>query len=106
MGRLLKWLFAGLAGLVTLVVLGILALVIFVDLNSFKPQIEAQAADKAGLDLRINGELSWSFYPYLGIRLGAVELRPLQTPDAEPLASMQGAAMGVALLPLLSGDIQ
>lgn len=106
MGRLLKWLFAGLAGLVTLVVLGILALVIFVDLNSLKPEIEAQAADKAGLDLRINGELSWSFYPYLGIRLGAVELRPLQTPDAEPLASMQGAAVGVALLPLLSGDIQ
>lgn len=106
MWQLFKWLFAGLLSLATLVILGILALLIFVDVNSLKPSIKNLAAEQAGLDLRIPGDLNWSFYPYLGIQLGAIEVRPLQTSDAEPLASMQGAAMGVALLPLLSGEIQ
>ncbi|MBE0506680.1 MAG: AsmA family protein [Marinospirillum sp.] len=106
MGRLLKWFSVGILSLITLLVLGILALLIFVDLNSLKPNIKSLAAEQAGLDLRIPGDLSWSFYPYLGIQLGAIEVRPLQTPEAEPLASMQGAAMGVALLPLFSGEIQ
>lgn len=106
MQRTLKWLLMALFSLFTLVLLLILTLVLFVDLNSLKPRIEQLAAEKAGLDLRIPGELGWSFYPYLGISIGELQLRPLATPDDEPLAQMQQAGFGIALLPLLSGEVR
>ncbi|SFX78273.1 AsmA family protein [Marinospirillum alkaliphilum] len=106
MRRLLKWLLVGVFSLFTLVILAILALVLFVDPNNFKPRIEQLAAEQAEIDLRMPGDFSWSFYPYLGIQLGEVQVRPLSTPDAEPLASMQQAAIGVAVLPLLTGEVR
>lgn len=106
MGRILKWGLAGLLGLVLLVGLGIFLIVTLVDLNSLKPRIESLAKEQANIDLRIPGNLSWSFYPYLGIELGETQVRPLATPEAPPLASIQKVAAGIAVMPLLSGEIK
>ena len=106
MGRILKWVLGGLLGLVLLIGLGIFLIVTFVDLNSLKPRIETLAKEQADIDLRIPGELSWSFYPYLGIELGETQVRPLSTPDAPPLVSVQKIAVGIAVMPLLSGKIK
>lgn len=106
MGRILKWVIGSLVSLIFLVGLVIFLLVSFIDLNSLKPRIETLAKEKAAIDLRILGELSWSFYPYLGIELGELQIRPLATPDAPALASIQKAAAGVAITPLLKGEIK
>ncbi|GLR63242.1 AsmA family protein [Marinospirillum insulare] len=106
MGRILKWVIGGFFSLVFLVGLVIFLLVTFVDLNELKPRIETLAKEQASIDLRIPGDLSWSFYPYLGIELGKAQLRPLSTPDANPLASIQKAAVGVALMPLIGGEVK
>ena len=89
MGRFLKWLVGGLFSLVFLVGLLIFLLVTFVDLNSLKPRLETLAKEQAKIDLNIAGDLSWSFFPYLGIELGEIQVRPLATPNARPLASIQ-----------------
>jgi len=106
MGRFLKWLVGGLFSLVFLVGLLIFLLVTFVDLNSLKPRLETLAKEQAEIDLRIAGDLSWSFFPYLGIELGEIQIRPLATPNARPLASIQEAAVGVAVIPLLKGEVK
>lgn len=106
MGRFLKWLVGGLFSLVFLVGLLIFLLVTFVDLNSLKPRLETLAKEQAKIDLNIAGDLSWSFFPYLGIELGEIQVRPLATPNARPLASIQEAAVGVAVIPLLKGEVK
>lgn len=106
MGRILKWVLGGLFSLIFLVGLVIFLVVIFVDLNSLKPRIETLAKEQASIDLRIPGDLSWSFYPYLGIELGEIQVRPLSTPDAQPIASIQKAAVGIAVMPLLGGEVK
>ena len=43
------------------------------DANDFKPGIESQAKEQAGIYLRIKGELAWSLIP-LGITIGELEV--------------------------------
>lgn len=53
----------------------ILALTIFVNPNQFKPLIVEQAQKQTGLELVIEGDISWQFFPSIGFELGRTELR-------------------------------
>ena len=59
-----------------IVLLGaIVALVLFVNPNQFKPLIVEQTQKHTGLELVIEGDISWKFFPSLGFELGKTELR-------------------------------
>lgn len=73
MTKLFKTLLCTIAALVLVVVLAISALVLFIDPNQYKTVIEEQAKTKAGVNLKLNGELSWSIWP-LGIHIADVAL--------------------------------
>ncbi len=92
------------AAILILLLVAILALVFFFDLNFLKPRIEASARDQ-GVDLRIGGDLGWTFWPSLGVSVGDIRVAALSAPDA-PIAQLTQASLRVALRPLFRGDIQ
>lgn len=93
-----------LAAIVAVLLVAILALVFLFDLNMFKPKIEA-AARAQGVDLQINGDLGWTFWPSVGVTVEDIRVAGLDTPD-QPIAQLKQASLLVALMPLFSGDIQ
>ncbi|MCD9497892.1 AsmA family protein [Photobacterium carnosum] len=91
-----------LLGLILLVVIGIGALVTFVNPNQFKPLLTEQVKKMTGRDLVINGDINWRFFPTLGLSVGETEFRNPKG-FAEPnLVQFKQADLSVSVLPLLS----
>ncbi len=93
-----------LAGVLALVALAVGALVLFVNPNDYREDVSRLARDKAGVELKLGGELGWSFYPVLGFRAQDVGLA-LRT-GAPQLVQVDAFSVGVRLLPLLSQKIE
>jgi len=105
----MKKLFKGLAWLagilILLVAIAVAVLVYLVDPNDYKDRIAAQASAALGQELQINGDLAWSFWPALAIRLNDIELaNPAGFADAPMLRAGQ-LETSLQLLPLLKKSI-
>ncbi|VAW84339.1 hypothetical protein MNBD_GAMMA16-707 [hydrothermal vent metagenome] len=74
---------------------------IFFNPNDFKPEISELVEDLTGRDLTINGDISISFFPWLGLEVGAIVLSNTPEFDSEPFARVARADLKVELLPLL-----
>ncbi len=101
---MLKKILLGLAGLGLLLIVALIGLSLSLNPNDYKPQIQRLAAEQ-GIDLQINGELGWQLYPQLALQLNNIEVSNLQA-AGQPLAQLQHAAIGVALMPLFKGEIK
>lgn len=100
MGSLIR-VVAGIVGLVVVVVVGaILYLTMVLDPNDFRGDIE-QLAKKQGVPLEINGDLSWQWFPTLGLSVEGVKV---MTGD-EALLDARRLAAAVAVMPLFSGNV-
>jgi len=93
------------AVVLALIVLPLLALVVLVNPNSFKPQIVDAVRQQTGREFRIDGDLGWSFYPVLGIELGHTELGNAKGFGEKPMLAVDRVAVGVELLPLIHGEL-
>lgn len=94
-----------LIGLVLLVVVAVGAIVAFINPNDFKPLIAEEVKKATGRDLVIDGDISWRFWPSLGL---SVEKLAFKNPEgfAEPdMLTLQQAEMSVAVTPLLSDTL-
>jgi AsmA protein len=94
----------GLGVLVALLVVALIALVTLVDVNRFKPQIAQAVQDRFNRTLVIDGDLSLTLFPRIGVALPKTTLSEHRGPAT--FASLDGARVSVALLPLLSGRIE
>ncbi|WP_394131785.1 AsmA family protein [Shewanella maritima] len=101
--KALKW-------IVGSIVIVIAALVIYItqffNLNDFKPQIVDAVKQQTGRDFAINQDLSWSFFPSIGINLGGISLA---NPDQfQPIAMVEvnEVVANVAFMPLLSQKLE
>ncbi len=106
MKKLLKGLGAILAALVLLIVLALVLLVTCVSPNRLKPILTTQVMKATGRVLTIDGNLSWSFFPYFGVK---VEHMALGNPDQfkqKTFAEIENTTVGVKVLPLLHGQIE
>ncbi|WP_461482433.1 AsmA family protein [Porticoccus sp.] len=59
--------------LLVVVIGGVTFLLIGVDPNSYKPELEKLARDN-GVELRMEGDLGWSFFPNLAVHAGSTSL--------------------------------
>jgi AsmA protein len=91
---------------VVLVVGAILALTIFVNPNQFKPLIVEQAQKQTGLELVIEGDLSWQFFPSIGLELGRTELRNPQGFSQPNLFKVETVSVDVSVTPLLRKQLE
>lgn len=101
--KLLKWFFVALLGLVAVLVLYI---TLIFDPNDFKPQIVEVVKEKTGRDLAINSDLSWTFFPSLGIKLGGITLSNPDGFENAAMVSVNEVVAEVALMPLLTKEVE
>lgn len=103
MSKLFKYLAFLIAALCVFAV--ILAFVLFavIDPNRYKPAIEAAAAQQTGMQLRINGDIDWTFRPVFGLSIEDVRLSNGVTP--QELASFSNVALKLDMGRLLSGNL-
>ncbi len=91
---------------VFIVVAAILALVLLVNPNQFKPLIVEQAQKYTGLELVIEGDISWQFFPSIGFELGQTELRNPEGFTQPNLFKVDTVGVDVSVTPLLSNQLE
>lgn len=104
MARAIKIFLIVIAALVVLLAATVFVVTQVIDPNDFKPQIREQAMSQANLDLEIPGDLAWQFWPSLGVSLGRTEARIAG--EEELFAGINSASVGVAVWPLLFGQVE
>jgi AsmA protein len=92
--------------LVLLLVLAVVCVVTFVNPNRFKPLLTEQVMKYTGRQLTIDGSLSWTLFPYLGVKAGHMLLSNPAGFGATPFAEIEYATVAVRLWPLLHKRIE
>lgn len=101
--KVVKYALAALAALAVICAALVAYLVLTFDPRDHEPRIVELVKQKTGRTLRIKGEIALSFWPDLGVRLGAVSLS--ERDSGEPFADVGNARLTVKLLPLLSREL-
>lgn len=88
---------------ILLAIAGLVVVAANVDPNQYKPELIDLVKTRTGRTLKIEGPLSLSFFPKLGISIGTVELS--EAGGAKPFAKVGEVRASLAILPLLSRQI-
>jgi len=88
-----------------LTIAGIALLLVLVDPNDYKTEIESQVKQSINRDLHIKGDLNWALYPQLGFSSGEIELDNIKGFDKPHLVKIKQASLGINILPLLQGKL-
>ncbi|GAK86573.1 A/G-specific adenine glycosylase [Vibrio ponticus] len=91
---------------IVVIIAAILALVLLVNPNQFKPLIVEQAKQQTGLDLVIEGDIDWQFFPSVGFTLGKSELKNPQGFNQPNLFKVEQVGIDVSVMPLFSQQLE
>lgn len=103
MKKLLKYGLYVVGGLVALVILLVAIISATFNPNDYKPLIIKLVKEKKERTLTLDGDIKLAFWPKIGADLGKVSISEHQS-DKE-FASIQGAKVALALLPLLKKEL-
>lgn len=88
------------------VVLGAVFLTTLVNPNRLKPMLTEQVKKYTGRELTVSGDLSWSFFPYLGVKVGHMVLGNPAGFTEKTFVEFSDATVGVRLIPLVEGRVE
>lgn len=91
--------------LILLALAGMLTLTLLISSDDIKQALISQVKQQTGRELFIEGPVSWSFYPSLGLSIEQVRLLNPAGFAAEPTVAVANGRIRVALLPLFSGQL-
>lgn len=100
-----SWIIGIAAGGVLLLLASVLAVVLLVDPNRFRGQIETLVHETTGRPFEIRGDLDIAWFPWLAVQMGAAQLGNKDGVTGPPLVQWQSAFVGVRLIPLLRGEM-
>jgi AsmA protein len=106
MKKPLKIIGAILAVLIILFVLSVVVLVTLVNPNRYKDRISQVVYQQTGRELTIAGDINWSFFPWIGIKVSDVTLGNAPQFKDRTFAKVGEAGIGIRLLPLVYGRIE
>lgn len=92
-----------------IVVLAIVAIVIatmVIDTNEYRDKISTLVKEQTGRDLTIKGDLSLSFFPWVGLSIGDTTLSNAKGFGSEPFARFQQIDVKVKVLPLFKKSVE
>ncbi|WP_447336170.1 outer membrane assembly protein AsmA [Klebsiella quasipneumoniae] len=90
--------------LLAVIVAGLTSLVLLVNPNDFRAYMVHQVAERSGYQLELDGPLRWHVWPQLSILSGRMTLTARGA--EEPVIRADNMRLDVALLPLLSHQLQ
>lgn len=102
----MKKLFLFIAIPVVAVVGALVALVLLVNPNQFKPLIVEQAKAQTGLDLVVEGDIGWQFFPSIGFEIGKTELRNPEGFSQPNMFKVDNIVVEVSVAPLFSKQLE
>ena len=102
----LKLVFKILSVVVAILLLALVAFVFTFDPNNYKDTITAQVEKQTGRDFEIGGDISLSFFPWIGVKVEDVRLANAEGFSEEPFVRMSQLDVKVMLLPLLRKELQ
>ncbi len=91
--------------MLALLSLTITLLLIFIDPNDYKVEIQDQVKQSINRDLHIKGDIGWTFFPQFGFSSGEIELDNLAGFNKKHLIKIKQVSLGINILPLLKGEI-
>ena len=106
MKKLLKFLAGTTIGLVLIVILAIIIVPLVVDPNDYREEIANIVKDKTGRTLSIEGDISLSVFPWLGVTTGKLTVSQPEGISEEPFVSVDAADIKVKVWPLLFGNTE
>ena len=106
MNKILKLTSIFIAILALLIVLAVILLMTFVSPNRLKPVLTQQISQAFGREFQIEGDLSWTFFPYLGVDVGRMVLHNPENFADSTFAEIDSATVGVRVLPLFKRQIK
>jgi AsmA protein len=102
MSKPLKTISFVIGGFIGLLVLTAIALLVFLNTNTFKPRFEAAVSEIFGMEVNVGGHLGVGFFPRLQVTLNDVHIRNRGT----ALATARQAKIGVDFVPLLHKEVR
>lgn len=100
--KIFLWTVGILLGLITTLAI---ALPLLIDPNAYREDIESAVQQKTGRELQIIGDIKLTVFPWLGVRMGAIELSNAQGFGTQPFARIDEVGVSVELLPLLDREV-
>ena len=73
------------------------------DPNAYRADIERQARESVGIELHIKGDIGLSFFPWLAVEIGDIDMN---LPDQTAFARLEQARAAINIPALLSGAVQ
>ncbi len=106
MKKLIKWLFI-LGGFGVVVVLAAIILVpMFVDVQSYKPEIEKKVSEATGRPFTLAGDLNLSVFPWVGVSFSDMTLGNPKGYQKKDFVKIKSFEARVKLMPLFSKEIE
>lgn len=106
MGRVTKTITFILSTLLLIFVTGAIALLMFIDPNQFKEPIEKRVQSITGRSTNIQGNLSWSFLPTVGLRIEDLNIANPQGFKQTTFLHIDSLDVRIKLFPLLKKQLQ
>ena len=94
-----------LLGLLVVGIVGVVVVVMTLDLNAYKPEIEAELEAATGRDVTIAGDIRVAFIPTLAISIEDVTVAGAPGGSGDPFLALPEVLAVVALAPLVSLDV-
>jgi AsmA protein len=104
--KLIKYLLIAVSVLIVVFIGGAVVLVATVDPNDHKDAIISAVKDNTGRDLKLEGDIGFTFFPRLGVKLGQAELSNAPGFGKQPFAKIDKVAVSVDLLALLTARVK
>ena len=104
-GKLLKSLIGVLLLLVGLMVVAVIVLPLIIDPNDYKDEIATAVREQTGRTLAIEGDISLSVFPWLGLDIGPTRFSNAEGFADPDMASMEAVQVRIKLMPLLSKQL-
>jgi AsmA protein len=106
MRKTMKW--VGIIGgsLVIVLIAALLVIPMFIDVQSYKPEIEKQVTKATGRPFNIGGDLRLSLFPWAGLAFSDLHLGNPPSYKERDFLSIKSFDARVKLIPLLSRNIQ
>jgi AsmA protein len=106
MKKAIKWTSIVLGVLVVLVIAALLIVPMFVDINTYKPEIEKKVSEAIGRPFTIGGDIKLSLFPWAGVAMSDLRLGNPPGFREKNFVLVKSFDVQVKLLPLISKDIQ
>ncbi|MBN1277054.1 MAG: AsmA family protein [Deltaproteobacteria bacterium] len=106
MKKAFKWLLIAVAALIVMVIVAVIVIPMFIDVQKYKPEIETRVSEITGRPFTIGGNIDLSLFPWVGISLSDLHLGNPPGFQEKDFLSVNFFEVRVKLIPLLSRNIQ